>query len=81
MTLVREDNLAKWLGRGKKIIDLQSKQSPYIFTYELHLEDGDNYVPIIITDLRGNKTEYKFNVACTSYDSPQINIDNNINFN
>ena len=65
------------------MLDLQGKTSPHIFTYELHLEDGDNYVPVTITDLRGNKTEYKFNVACTMTRSnnPEINIDNNVDVN
>lgn len=81
ITLIREGNLAKWLSKGKKVIDLQAETPPYIFTYELHLEDGDNYVPIILTDLRGNETKYKFNVGCQSKpkDNPQINIDNNVN--
>ena len=50
---------------------------------ETDLEDGDNYVPVTITDLRGNKTEYKFNVACTMTrnNSQDINIDNNVNVN
>ena len=81
ITLIREGNLAKWLSKGKKIIDLRAETSPYIFAYELHLEDGDNYVPIILTDLRGNEIKYQFNVGCQSEpnNSPQINIDNNVN--
>ena len=81
ITLIREENLAKWLGKGKKEIDLQHKNSPYLFSYELHLEDGDNYVPVIVTDLRGNKKEFKYNVGCESRpnNTPQINIDNNVN--
>ena len=65
----------------KKIIDLRAETSPCIFAYELHLEDGDNYVPIILTDLRGNEIKYQFNVVCQSKpnNSPQINIDNNVN--
>ena len=83
ITLLREDNLAKWLGKGKKEIDLQDKTSPYLFSYELHLEDGDNYVPVIVTDLRGNKMEFQYNVGCESKpnNTPQINIDNNVNVN
>lgn len=81
ITLIREGHLAEWLGKGKKVVDLQAETSPYLFTYELHLEDGDNYVPIILTDIRGNETKFKFNVACESkpINSPQINIDNNVN--
>lgn len=83
ITLLREDHLAKWLGKGKKEIDLQDKTSPYLFSYELHLEDGDNYVPVIVTDLRGNKMEFQYNVGCESKpnNTPQINIDNNVNVN
>ena len=81
LTLVRKGHLAKYLSKGTKVIDLQAETSPYVFTYELHLENGDNYVPVIITDLRGNKTEYKFNVTCVlkPNNNPQINIDNNVN--
>ena len=80
LTLVREGILAKWLDTETKVIDLEAKTSPYIFTYELHLEEGDNYVPVIITDLRGNKTEFKFNVPAhfTRSNTPNINIDNNV---
>lgn len=83
ITLVREENLAKWVGKGKKVIDLQEVSNPYLFSYELHLEDGDNYLPIIITDLRGNKTEFQYNVSCESKpnNTPQINIDNNVTVN
>lgn len=83
ITLVREENLAKWVGKGKKVIDLQEVSNPYLFSYELHLEDGDNYLPIIITDLRGNKTEFQYNVGCESKpnNTPQINIDNNVTVN
>ena len=83
LAIERSGNLAKWVGKDTFVLDLQGKTSPYIFTYELHLEDGDNYVPVTITDLRGNKTEYKFNVACTMTRSnnPEINIDNNVDVN
>lgn len=83
LAIERSGNLAKWVGKDTFVLDLQGKTSPYIFTYELHLEDGDNYVPITITDIRGNKTEYKFNVACTMTRSnaPNINIDNNVDVN
>lgn len=83
ITLERSGNLARWVGKGKLVLDLQGKQSPYIFTYELHLEHGDNYVPVTVTDLRGNKTEYKFNVACvrSKDNTPDININNNVDVN
>lgn len=81
LTLVREGNFSKWIGKGKKVIDLQNEISPYIFTYELHLEIGDNYLPVILTDLSGNITEFKFNIETqdSNNDSPQINIDNKVN--
>lgn len=106
ISLIRDGNLAKWLGKGKKVIDLQAGigypdtfssiveglegqesvslpevAGTSIFTYELHLEEGDNYVPIILTDLRGNETKYKFNVRCKSEsnDNSQINIENSVN--
>lgn len=64
ITLKREGSLTEYLGRATKTIDLQKETSPYLFSFELHLEEGDNYVPVIITDLRGNKTEFKYNVGC-----------------
>lgn len=81
ITLIRDGSLAKWIGKGTKVIDLQQKNSPYVFSYEIHVEDGDNYIPVIIEDLRGNKTEFKFNVAAelTQNDNPQIDIYNDIN--
>lgn len=83
ISLERNGNLAKYIGKGKLVLDLLKKKSPYIFTYELHLEDGDNYVPVTITDLRGNKIEYKFNVPCTMTrnNAPSINIDNDVDVN
>lgn len=80
ITLIREDNLAKWLGKNKKTIELQQVPNPYYFSYELHLEEGDNYMPVIITDLRGNKLEFMYNVECITRptNTPQINIDNNV---
>lgn len=83
ITLVREDHLAKWVGKGKKVIDLQEVSNPYLFSYELHLEDGDNYLPVVVTDLRGNKLEFKYNVGCESKprNNTQINIENNVDVN
>lgn len=79
LTLVRSGNLAKWLSKSRKVINLQSEKSPYLFTYELHLEDGDNYVPIIVTDIRGNKIEYKMNIPESfTRNDPDVEIYNNI---
>ena len=81
ITLVRENNLARWVGRGKKVIDLQDVSNPYLFSYELNLDFGVNYLPVIVTDLRGNTTEYKHIIPCEPKpdNNPQINIENNIN--
>lgn len=79
LTLVRSGNLAKWLSNNKKYINLLTEKSPYLFTYELHLDDGDNYIPIIVTDKRGNKTEYKMNIpASFTRHNPDVEINNNI---
>ena len=29
------------------------------FTMMLHLEDGDNFIPVVIEDNHGNKTEFE----------------------
>ena len=81
ITLKREGVLTEWLGKATKTIDLQKVTSPYYFTFELHLEDGDNYLPVVITGLRGNKNEFKYNIPAhfTRDNTPQINIDNEVN--
>ncbi len=81
ITLVREENLARWVGKGKKVINLQDVSSPYLFSYELDLDFGDNYLPVIVTDLRGNTSEYKHIIRCGPKpdNNPQINIDNTVN--
>ena len=63
-----------------KVISLENKRSPYYFTYELDLGIGDNYIPIQVTDKRGNKSDYTYKISMVSVenDTPQINIDNNI---
>lgn len=83
ITLVREENLARWVGKGKKVINLQDVSSPYLFSYELDLDFGDNYLPVIVTDLRGNTSEYKHIIRCGPKpdNNPQINIENTINVN
>ena len=83
LTLVREGSLATWLSKKRLSIDLTNVESPYLFSFDLHLEEGDNYVPAIITDKAGNKTEYQLNVPAhfTRTDVPSINIENNIDNN
>lgn len=63
-----------------KTIYLTNKTSPYIFTYELHFEGGDNIIPIVVEDYHGNKNEYRVNVSARfTRNEPDIQIDNNIN--
>ena len=83
ITLVREGMFAKWLSKKRMVIDLQKIESPYLFSFELHLEEGDNYLPVIITDKVGNKTEYQLNIPAhfIRSDAPAINIENNIENN
>lgn len=64
-----------------KVISLINKNSPYDFTFMLHLTDGDNYIPIIVEDNHGNKKEFELYTRAEFIrnSSPSINIDNNIN--
>ena len=64
-----------------KKIDLTGKSSPYIFTYTLHFENGDNIIPITIADINGHKTEYTIREKAKFVyrGGNDINIDNNIN--
>lgn len=66
-----------------KTIDLGKVSSPYRFTYKIHLEDGDNYIPIILTDNHGNSTKCKLNIPAhfTRQNTHDINIDNDIDIN
>ena len=52
-----------------------------VFTMMLHLEDGDNFIPVVIEDNHGNKTEFELNerATFTRSNAPSINIDNNVN--
>ena len=71
----------KWsLKQETKVIKLSDKKSPYHFTYELDLGIGDNFIPITVTDKRGNKTEYTYKISMVRVEdnNPDINIDNNI---
>ena len=87
LTFIREGALTyknsyiSYVGDERKIIDLQKETSPLFFSYELHLEEGDNYLPVIITDLRGNTTEFKYNIPAhfKRSNAPSINIDNDVN--
>lgn len=84
VTVVREiyapDRSWCSLKAEKKIVHLANKSSPYIFTYPLHLIDGDNIVPIIVEDNHGNSSKYEINIpASFTRHTPDIQIDNNIN--
>ena len=92
VTLVREKYLTypyPYDGYGygvkpeRRVIDLTNKTSPYKFSYTLHLGDGDNYLPVIVTDMRGNQIEYQINIPASFTRTPdtEININNNLNVN
>ena len=79
-TVSRTGSLAKWLSKDVKRIDLTKHTSPYTFTYELHLEDGDNRIPVTISDNHGNTRRYELNIRAefVRSNSQDINIDNDI---
>lgn len=84
VTVVREiyapDRSWCSLKAGKKTVTLANESSPYIFTYPLHLIDGDNIVPIIVEDNHGNSLKYEINIpASFTRHTPDVQIDNNIN--
>lgn len=64
-----------------KVVYTKDISSMYSFTMMLHLEDGDNFIPVIIEDNHGNKTEFELNerATFTRSNTPKINIDNNVN--
>ena len=64
-----------------KTIKLSDKNSPYHFTYTVDLGIGDNYIPIKVTDKRGNTTDYTYHIKMVQGENnnPEVNIDNNIN--
>ena len=43
--------------------------------------NGTNYIPVVIEDNHGNKTEFELNerASFTRSNAPSINIDNNVN--
>lgn len=64
-----------------KVILVKNVSNPYSFTMMMHLEDGDNYIPIIVEDNHGNKKEFELNerASFTRSSAPSVNIDNNVN--
>lgn len=64
-----------------RIVYTKDIGSMHSFTMMLHLEDGDNFIPVVIEDNHGNKTEFELNerATFTRSNAPSINIDNNVN--
>lgn len=55
-------------------------KNPYIFTYKLHLENGDNIIPLTVEDYHGNKRNGQIVIRAefVRNGASDINIDNNI---
>ncbi len=66
-----------------KVISADECRTMYTFVFKLHLEDGDNSIPITVEDYNGNITKGNIIVNCqsSSTDQPRINIENNIENN
>ena len=81
ITIHRTGKLAKWLSTEHKQINLSEHSSPYSVTMDMHLEDGDNRIPITISDYRGNTRNEEINIRAefVRTNTNDINIDNNIN--
>ena len=67
-----------WLRPGSKTIYFKGKTSPLHVEYELDLDLGINYIPIIVKDKRGNTTSYSLKIEMSLVDEPSININNDI---
>lgn len=63
-----------------KTISLSKVKNPYIFTYKLHLENGDNIIPLTVEDYHGNKRNGQIVIRAefVRNGTSDINIDNNI---
>lgn len=66
-----------------KVILAKEHKSPYTFSYQMHFEGGDYFIPVIVEDYHGNKTmgNVKVHAKFVRRDSPSINIENNIDNN
>lgn len=66
-----------------KVIFVKGLRNPYVFTYKLHFENGDNIIPIIVEDWHGNKREGNIRISAqfVRTNSSDVNIENNINNN
>lgn len=64
-----------------RVIYTKDIGSIHSFTMMLHLKDGDNYIPVVVEDYHGNKTEFELNerAVFSRSSAPRINIDNNVN--
>lgn len=81
ITIHRTGKLAEYLGVIHKKIDLSEHCSPYSITMDMHLDDGDNRIPITISDNLGNTRKDEINIRAefVRTNTNDINIDNNIN--
>lgn len=68
------------IGPTKKTFFIKEIGPHHTFNFKMHLESGDNFIPISIEDYNGNVTSGKIihRAAFTRSDAPSINIDNNI---
>ena len=80
VSIKRETHYEYLFKKETKTIELYDKESPVNIAYELDLGIGDNRIPIIVTDNRGNTTEYHYPIKMVYRESstPEINIENNI---
>lgn len=59
---------------GKKTINVDGKSlNNYHFDFILSLRIGDNYVPIVVTDMRGNKTKIDYHIPTSRIVSNSTN--------
>lgn len=69
-------------GDVAKTVNLKGEKSPFSFRCSLSgMEYGENYIPIEVVDTRGNVSSFKYRQDCQKVEnnSPQVNIDNNVN--
>ena len=69
--------------RAENKVLLASDGHEHRFTWKLHLEDGDNEIPVIAEDIHGNTRTFKVvqTARFVRSNTPRINIDNNIENN
>lgn len=76
----REGSLAKWTTTKNFTYNLNEESSPIQTAIKMHLDDGDNFIPVTMIDNHGNtyKTKLKIQARFVRVDTHDINIDNNI---